>query len=148
MTLISLRLPEEVVVQLKQLAPKLGHTGYQPLMRSYILQGLQADQAQLAGEGQIQTFVEQLKEEGVDEAVLQKALAEAHATYEVRVMPKFVTAPEPKRSSETPVGWGALTAALLLSLDTSEWKDVAESDPVRYVESLRAQRRMRLNELS
>ncbi len=36
MTTISLRMPEDVIDDLKQIAPALGFTGYQPLMRSYI----------------------------------------------------------------------------------------------------------------
>ena len=40
MTTISLRMPEDVIDDLKEIAPALGFTGYQPLMRSYIGQGL------------------------------------------------------------------------------------------------------------
>jgi hypothetical protein len=43
MTTISLRMPEDVVTQLKHVAPLLGFSGYQPLIRAYIGQGLRQD---------------------------------------------------------------------------------------------------------
>ena len=36
MITVTLRIPEDVVEELKQLAPILGFSGYQPLIRSYI----------------------------------------------------------------------------------------------------------------
>jgi hypothetical protein len=47
MTAISLRIPEDVVEELKEVAPSLGFSGYQPLIRAYIGQGLRKDQARL-----------------------------------------------------------------------------------------------------
>jgi len=49
MTMISLRIPEDVVQDLKRLAPLLGFSGYQPLIRAYIGQGLRADMERLEG---------------------------------------------------------------------------------------------------
>ena len=43
MATISLRMPEDVVDELKQIAPLLGFSGYQPLIRTYIGQGLRQD---------------------------------------------------------------------------------------------------------
>jgi hypothetical protein len=43
MTTISLRMPEDVIEDLKQMAPLLGFSGYQPLIRAYIGQGLRSD---------------------------------------------------------------------------------------------------------
>ncbi len=40
MITISLRMPEDVIENLKEIASMLGFTGYQPLMRSCIGQGL------------------------------------------------------------------------------------------------------------
>lgn len=37
---ITMRLPEDVVEDLKQIAPLVGFRGYQPLIRAYIGQGL------------------------------------------------------------------------------------------------------------
>lgn len=47
MTMISLRIPEDVLEDLKLVAPWLGFSGYQPLIRAYIGQGLRADLARL-----------------------------------------------------------------------------------------------------
>jgi predicted DNA binding CopG/RHH family protein len=43
MTTITIRIPEDVVEDLKRIAPVLGFSGYQPLIRAYIGQGLRAD---------------------------------------------------------------------------------------------------------
>ena len=43
MTSVTLRMPEDVVGDLKRIAPQLGFSGYQPLMRAYIGQGLRED---------------------------------------------------------------------------------------------------------
>lgn len=47
MTMISLRIPEDVLEDLKLVAPRLGFSGYQPLIRAYIGQGLREDLARL-----------------------------------------------------------------------------------------------------
>ena len=47
MTSISIRLPGDVIEDLKEIAPALGFSGYQPLIRAYIGQGLRKDQAQM-----------------------------------------------------------------------------------------------------
>jgi hypothetical protein len=43
MTTVSLAIPEDVVDDLKRIAPLLGFSGYEPLMRAYIGQGLRVD---------------------------------------------------------------------------------------------------------
>ena len=43
MTTINLRIPEDVVEDLKQIAQRLGISGYQALIRVYVGQGLRAD---------------------------------------------------------------------------------------------------------
>ena len=43
MVAITLRMPEDVVGDLKRIAPLLGFSGYQPLIRYYIGQGLRAE---------------------------------------------------------------------------------------------------------
>ncbi|AUB35755.1 hypothetical protein COO91_01646 [Nostoc flagelliforme CCNUN1] len=40
MTTITIRIPEDVIEDLKRVAPLLGFSGYQPLVRAYIGQGL------------------------------------------------------------------------------------------------------------
>lgn len=48
MVTISMRMPEDVIEELKEIAPKLGFSGYQPLIRAYIGKGLRNDAAELA----------------------------------------------------------------------------------------------------
>jgi addiction module HigA family antidote len=43
MTTASLRMPEDVVQDLERLAPRLGFSGYLPLLRAYVGQGLRRD---------------------------------------------------------------------------------------------------------
>ncbi len=75
MTSVTLRMPEDVVEDLKRVAPMTGHSGYQPLIRQYIGQGLRQDLARLEG-SELDVLIATLRRKGVDEAVLTKALAE------------------------------------------------------------------------
>jgi len=77
MTMISLRIPEDVIQDLKQIAPLLGFSGYQPLMRAYIGQGLRADLERLEGSVEINTLIENLRKRGVEETVIASAMEEA-----------------------------------------------------------------------
>lgn len=43
MTTVTIRMPEDVIEDLKRIAPILGFSGYQPLARTYIGQGLRSD---------------------------------------------------------------------------------------------------------
>ena len=43
MITISMRIPKDVIDDLKRVAPLRGFSGYQPLMRAYVGQGLRAD---------------------------------------------------------------------------------------------------------
>jgi hypothetical protein len=76
MTTISLRIPEDVVEDLKRVAPCLGFSGYQPLMRAYIGQGLRADLERLEGNPEISQLIESLRKHGVGEEVIAAAMAE------------------------------------------------------------------------
>ena len=40
---VSIRIPEDVIEDLERIAPQLGFSGYQPLIRTYIGQGLRQD---------------------------------------------------------------------------------------------------------
>ena len=75
MLAVTIRMPEDVVEDLKHIAPLLGHSGYQPLMRAYVGRGLREDLARLE-DSEVQALVASLRRRGVDEAVLEKALAE------------------------------------------------------------------------
>ena len=76
MTVISLRMPEDVVEELKEIAPSLGFGGYQPLIRAYIGQGLRKDQARLES-SQVQMLTESLRKHGIAEGGISAAIAEA-----------------------------------------------------------------------
>jgi hypothetical protein len=76
MTTITIRMPEDVIEDLKRLAPILGFSGYQPLARAYIGQGLRADLERLEGDT-VSALIASLKRHGVSDEVLQEALSEA-----------------------------------------------------------------------
>jgi hypothetical protein len=76
MDVISLRMPKDVVDDLKRIAPLLGFSGYQPLIRAYIGQGLRVDLERLEGGPNIAKFVESLKRRGVTEDIISEAIAE------------------------------------------------------------------------
>lgn len=76
MITISLRMPEDVVEDLKRVAPRLGFSGYQPLLRTYVGQGLRHDLERLEGEVELSDFIESLSRHGVDEALIAEAMAE------------------------------------------------------------------------
>lgn len=75
MNSVTLRMPEDVVEDLKRVAPTLGYAGYQPLIRSYIGKGLRVDLARL-DEGAVPRLIASLKRRGVAESVIRQALAE------------------------------------------------------------------------
>jgi len=75
MTTVTLRMPEDVIEDLKRIAPLLGYSGYQPLIRAYIGQGLRTDLERL-DEAPITRLIEKLKDQGVSEETLTKALAD------------------------------------------------------------------------
>ena len=75
MTSVTLRIPEDVVEDLKRVAPLLGFSGCQPLMRAYIGQGLRADLEKLENDT-VTALIGSLKRHGVDEELLNTALNE------------------------------------------------------------------------
>ena len=76
MTTISMRFPEDVLEDLKRIAPLRGFSGYQPLIRAYVGQGLRTDLERLENDS-VAALVESLKRRGVSAELLQEALAEA-----------------------------------------------------------------------
>ena len=76
MTTISIRLPEDVIDDLKEIAPALGFSGYQPLIRAYIGQGLRKHQEEMEN-SQLITFTESLRRHGVADHVISLAVSEA-----------------------------------------------------------------------
>ena len=75
MKTITLRIPEDVVEDLKKIAPVLGFSGYQPLMRTYIGQGLRKDLEELEN-SPFWELIESLKRHGVKEDIINNALNE------------------------------------------------------------------------
>jgi hypothetical protein len=76
MDVISLRMPRDVIDDLKRIAPLLGFSGYQPLIRAYIGQGLRVDLERLEGAPDLTRFVESLKRRAVNENIISEAIAE------------------------------------------------------------------------
>jgi len=80
MTLISLRLPEHVIEDLKEVAPSLGFGGYQALIRAYISNGLRKHLAerevQRMRESTVEEFSKRLMARGVPEQAIQEAADE------------------------------------------------------------------------
>jgi hypothetical protein len=79
MATISIRMPEDVVEELKRIAPLLGFSGYQPLIRAYIGQGLRQDVERLAQKPGIERIIESLRRHGVAEEVISSAVSELHS---------------------------------------------------------------------
>jgi metal-responsive CopG/Arc/MetJ family transcriptional regulator len=79
MTIISIRMPEDVIEELKEIAPSLGFSGYQPLIRAYIGQGLRKDQARMEN-SQVQRITESLRKFGVDDQIISSVIADAQQT--------------------------------------------------------------------
>jgi hypothetical protein len=75
MTSVTIRIPEDVVEDLKRVAPLLGFSGYQPLIRAYIGQGLRVDLERFESET-VTALVASLKRRGVSDIVLNEALSE------------------------------------------------------------------------
>lgn len=75
MTTITIRIPEDVIEDLKRIAPLLGFSGYQPLVRAYIGQGLRTDLERLEGDT-VSALIASLKRHGVSDEVIHEALSE------------------------------------------------------------------------
>lgn len=77
--MVSLRMPEDVIEDMKRVAPMLGFSGYQALMKAYIGQGLRVDLERLEGGVEISALLESLRKKGVDEEIISSAMAEAQS---------------------------------------------------------------------
>lgn len=75
MVSVTLRMPEDVVTDLKRVAPLRGFSGYQSLMRAYVGAGLREDMERFEASAMAR-LVERLRDDGVPTATLDKALAE------------------------------------------------------------------------
>ena len=79
MTTISFRLPEDVIEDLKDIAPALGYSGYQPLARAYIGRGLREDLERLEN-SRAQMLAESLRKRGMSERMIAEVIAEARVS--------------------------------------------------------------------
>lgn len=80
--MVSIRIPEDVIEDLKRVAPMLGFSGYQALIKAYIGQGLRIDLERLENGVEISSLIESLKKKGVKEEIISSAIAETQGTYE------------------------------------------------------------------
>jgi len=76
MSVVTLRMPDDVVEDLKRIAPLLGFSGYQPLIRAYVGQGLRRDLERLDSDA-VAAIVSSLRKRGVSDQVIKDAMAEA-----------------------------------------------------------------------
>jgi hypothetical protein len=80
MTTISMRVPEDVIADLKRIAPALGFSGYQPLIRAYVGEGLRNDLERLEPAGSVSSLLASLRRHGVADEVITVAVEEAHVS--------------------------------------------------------------------
>ena len=80
MTMVSIRIPDDVIEDLKRVAPLLGFSGYQALIQAYIGQGLRADLERLESGIEISALLESLRKKGVKEEIISSAMAEAQSS--------------------------------------------------------------------
>jgi len=73
---VTLRMPEDVVEDLKQVAPLKGFSGYQALIRAYVGAGLREDMERYE-HSDVARLIQKLRESGVPEETLSRAAAEA-----------------------------------------------------------------------
>ncbi|MFN0315894.1 MAG: hypothetical protein ACKVQA_12760 [Burkholderiales bacterium] len=78
MTSITMRMPEDVVKDLKRIAPLLGFSGYQALLKSYVGLGLRKDLAKLEAE-RLPQIVSALRKRGVSSKAIADAISEANS---------------------------------------------------------------------
>jgi len=83
MTMVSIRIPNDVIEDLKRVAPMLGFSGYQSLIKAYVGQGLRTDIERLEGGIEISTLLESLRKKGVKEDIISSAMAEAQSPVSV-----------------------------------------------------------------
>ena len=75
MAAITICIPEDVIEDLKRIAPLLRFSGYQPLVRAYVGQGLRTDLEHLVGDT-VSALISSLKRHSVCDTVIQKSLME------------------------------------------------------------------------
>ncbi len=79
MTMVSIRIPDDVLDDLKRVAPMLGFSGYQALIKAYIGQGLRSDLERLEGGVELTALIESLRKKGVTDDIISSAMAEVQS---------------------------------------------------------------------
>jgi hypothetical protein len=74
MTTISIRIPEDVIDDLKDIAP--GYSGYQPLIRAYVGRGLRKD-LEKHDRSPGHALAESLRKRGMSDSTIAEVIAEA-----------------------------------------------------------------------
>ena len=80
MTMVSIRIPNDVIEDLKRVAPMLSFSGYQALIKAYIGQGLRADLERLDSSVEVSALIKSLRKKGVKEEIISSAMAEAQSS--------------------------------------------------------------------
>ena len=75
-TEFSLRIPEDVLEDLRRIAPQLGFSNVEALVRAYIGQGLRNDLAKLEQTPEVSSLIESLRRKGIRDDILADAMAE------------------------------------------------------------------------
>lgn len=79
-TQISIKMYSDVIDDLKLIAENKGFSGYQPLMKYYIHQGMRKDLEEVLDQLFQERLVKALRDAGVAETTLQDALEKATAS--------------------------------------------------------------------
>jgi hypothetical protein len=80
MTMVSIRIPDDVIEDLKRIVPILGFSGYQALIKAYVGQGLRADLERLESRIEVSALIKSLRKKGVKEEIISSAMAEAQSS--------------------------------------------------------------------
>jgi hypothetical protein len=80
MTMVSIRIPDDVIDDLKRVASMLGFSGYQALIKAYIGKGLRSDLERLEGGVELSALVESLRKKGVKDEIISSAIAEVQSS--------------------------------------------------------------------
>lgn len=75
MVAVTLRMPQDVVDDLKRVAPLRGFAGYQALLRAYVGVGLRDDMERFEGSA-VARLIDRLRDSGVPEETLRRAAAD------------------------------------------------------------------------
>lgn len=73
---VTLRMPADVIEDLKRIAPRKGFSGYQALIRAYVGAGLR-DDLERYDNPPLDSVLKKLRDQGVPETTLRKAFAKA-----------------------------------------------------------------------